>query len=34
MRYEFTDYEWAAIKPLLAEQATRRNRSEPICFSP
>ena len=30
MRYELTDDEWVAIKPMLP----RCNRSELICFSP
>ena len=24
MRYELTDYEWAAIRPMFAEQGARR----------
>jgi hypothetical protein len=28
MRYELTDYEWAAIKPFTAEQDTRHSACE------
>ena len=31
MRYELTDLEWAAIKPMTAEQAARRARVNDRC---
>jgi transposase len=41
MRYELSDFEWAAIRSLLARQQEawanippKRTRKYPICFSP
>ena len=39
MRYELTDHEWTAIKPMLPNKPrgvprVNDRRNEPICFSP
>ena len=34
MRYELSDFEWMAIKPMLANIPPKRNRKVLICFRP